>query len=85
MSVELPKKTMDELDFREKAWMHALGLPSRGLAVLLPTQTLHNSNLVTPENFIQFRPSIQKFFMIFFNIDTQMDGHTNSIQNESPH
>ena len=23
--------------------------------------------------------------MVFFNTDTQTDGHTNSIQNESPH
>ena len=73
--------------------MHALGLPSRGLAVLLPTQMLLNSNLVTPENFIQFRPSIQKLFMILFNTDGrthrqtdgQTDGHTNSLQNKSPH
>ena len=38
-----------------------------------------NSNLVTPENFIQFRPSFQKLLMIFFNTDgqtqRQMDRH----------
>ena len=50
-------------------------------------------HLVTPENFIQFRPSIQKLFMILFNTDGrthrqtdgQTDGHTNSLQNKSPH
>ena len=39
----------------------------------------HNSNLVTPENFVQFRPSIRKLFIIFFNTDTQKDGWTHKL------
>ena len=57
------------------------GLPCKDWVGVLPTQTFLNSNLVTPENFIQFHPSIQKLFMIFLHRQTD----TNSIQNESPH
>ena len=62
---------MEEIDFREKE------LPLRDWAGLLPTQTLLNSNLETPENFIQFCPSIKKLIMIFFNTDTQTPYKTN--------
>ena len=62
---------MEEIDFREKE------LPLRDWAGLLPTQTLLNSNLETPENFIQFCPSFKKLIMIFFNTDTQTPYKTN--------
>ena len=52
-----------------------------------------NGHGLTPENFIQFCPSVQKLFVIFFNTDRliqrwtdrQTDRHKNSIQNKSPH
>ena len=34
------------------------GLPHRDWAGILATQTFLNSNLVTPENFIQYGPSV---------------------------
>ena len=40
---------------------------------------------VTPDNFIQFRQSIEKLFMFFSYTDGHTDGHTNSMQNKSPH
>ena len=71
--------------FQGKGLDTGQGVPHRDWADVLPTQTFLNSNLVPLKNFIQFHPSVQKLFMIFFNTDAQMDGHTNSIQNESPH
>ena len=71
--------------FQRKGLDTGQGPPHRDWANELPTLTFFNSNLVTPENFVQFRPSIQKLFMIFFNTDPQTDGHTNSIKNKSPH
>ena len=67
------------------------GLTHRDWAGVLPTQMFLNQ--VTPENFIQFCPSVQKLFVIFFNTDRliqrwtdrQTDRHKNSIQNKSPH
>ena len=35
--------------------------------------SLLNSNLVTPEIFVQFRSSIQKLLMIFLNTDRQAE------------
>ena len=56
------------------------GLPCKDWVGVLPTQTFLNSNLVTPENFIQFSPSVQKLFMIFFNTNGQTPKlHTNRI------
>ena len=54
--------------FQGKGLDAGQGLPRRGRdwAGVLPTQKFLNSNLVTPENFVQFRPSIQNF-LIFFN------------------
>ena len=62
------------------------GLPCKDWVGVLPTQTFLNSNLVTPENFIQFHPSIQHYsWSSLTQTDWRTDGHTNSIQNESPH
>ena len=33
-----------------------------------------NSNLVTPENFVLFYPSIRKLLNVFFNTDGRTDG-----------
>ena len=41
------------------------GLSGGDLARVLPTQKLLQSNLGTPENFVQFCPSFQKLIMIF--------------------
>ena len=71
--------------FQGKGLDAGQGLPHRDWAGVLPTQMFLNSNLITPENFIQLHPSVQKLFMIFFNTDAQTDRHTNSIQNDSPH
>ena len=71
--------------FQGKGLDAGQGLPHRDWEGVLPTQAVLNSNLVTPENFIQFCPSIQKLYMVFFNTDGQTDGRTNSILNESPH
>ena len=68
--------------FQGKGLDAGQGLPCRDWIGVLPTQTFLDSNLVIPENFIQFCPSIQKIFMIFFNTDGQT--HI-SIQNKSPH
>ena len=71
--------------FQGKGLDAGQGLSCRDWAGVLTTQIFLNSNLVTLENFIHFRPCGQKLFMIFFNTDSQMDRHTKSIQNESPH
>ena len=71
--------------FHGKGLNAGQGLPCRDWEGVLPIQAVLNRNRVTYKNFIQFCPSIQKLFMVFFNTDTQTDGHTNSIQNESPH
>ena len=57
--------------FQGKGLNTGLGLPCRCWAGVPPAQTFLNSNLVTPENFIQFRPSVQKLLMIFFNTEGQ--------------
>ena len=51
--------------FQGKGLDEGQGLPSRDWTGVLPTQMFLNSNLVTPENFVQFCQSIQKLFMIF--------------------
>ena len=33
---------------------------------------------------VQYRPSVQKFFMIFFNTDAQMDRWTNQLNTPLP-
>ena len=38
---------------------------------VLPTTKLAAPSLLSPENFVQIGPSIQKLFMIFPNTDTQ--------------
>ena len=53
-------------------------------ALVLPTQNLLETNLVTAENCVQFCPSVQKLFIIFSYTDARTDRHTNSVQNESP-
>ena len=63
-------KTTEEIDFRGKGLDAGQGLP---------TQTFLNSKLVTPDNFIQFRQSIEKLFMFFSYTDGPTDGHTNSM------
>ena len=50
--------------------------PSHPWEVVLPTQAVLNSNLVTPENFIEFCPSFQKLFMVFFNTEGQTNSGT---------
>ena len=55
------------------------GLPRSDWAGVLPTQKFLNSNLVTPEKFLQFGPSIQKLFMIFLITDRWMDGQTHKL------
>ena len=72
--------------------------PSHPWEVVLPTQAVLNSNLVTPENFIQFCLPFKSYSWFSLTqtdrptdgqtnrrTDQQMDGHTNSIQNESTH
>ena len=66
--------------FQEKGLDVGQELHCRDWVGVLGTETFLNSNLVTPENFVQFYPFVQKLFMIFFNLD----GRTNSIQNKSP-
>ena len=54
------------------------GLPCRDWAGVLPTQTFLNSNLVTPETFIQFHPSVQKLSRFHITqTDTQTPYKTN--------
>ena len=57
--------------FQGKGLDAGQGLPCSDWEGVLPTQVVLNSNLVTSENFIQFCPSIQKLFMVFFNTDGQ--------------
>ena len=40
-------------------------------ALALPTPKLAATSLLSPENFVQIGPAIQKLFMIFQNADTQ--------------
>ena len=64
--------------FQGKSLDAVKGLCHRDWAGVLPSQKLLNSNLVTPENFVQFHPSVQKLFMIFFNTDRQTDRWTDT-------
>ena len=55
------------------------GLPGGGdWAGVLPTQKLLQTNLASPENFVQIRSPVQKLFMIFGITDTQMYGRTDT-------
>ena len=65
--------------FQGKGQDAGQGLPCRNWAGVLPTQKFLKSNLVIPENFIQFCPSIQRLFMIFFNTDRRMDGESHKL------
>ena len=40
-------------------------------ALVVPTPKLAATSLLSPENFVQIGPSVQKLFMIFQNTDTQ--------------
>ena len=55
--------------FQGKGLYAGQGLPCRDWGGVLPTQMVLNINLVTPEIFIQFCPSIQKLFVVFFNTE----------------
>ena len=76
--------TTDLLYFREKDKVQARCLPRGDWAGVLPTQKLLQTNLASPENFVQIRLPVQKLFMISCITDAQTDRHTNSIQNKSP-
>ena len=65
MTMELPY-------FRKKDWVQARAYPG-GLGGVLPTQKLLETNLASPENFIQICSPVQKLFMIYCRTDTQMD------------
>ena len=65
--------------FQGKGLDAGQGLPCRDWEGVLPTQAVLNSNRVTSENFIQFCPSIQKLFMVFFNTDGHPDGRAHKL------
>ena len=62
--------------FQEKGLDVGQELHCRDWVGVLGTETFLNSNLVTPENFVQFYPFVQKLFMIFFNLDGRTDAQT---------
>ena len=55
--------------FQGKGLEARKGIPHMDWAGILPTQKFLESNLATRENFVQFRPSIPKLFIIFSYID----------------
>ena len=57
--------------FRGKGLDAGLVLPSGDWALVLPTPNLAATSLLSPENFVQITPSIQKLFVIFQNTDGQ--------------
>ena len=75
--------TTDLLYFREKDKVQARCLPRGDWAEVLPTQKLLQTNLASPENFVQIHSPVQKLFMISCRTDAQKDRHTNYIQNQS--
>ena len=64
--------TTDLLYFREKDKVQARCLPRGDWAGVLPTQKLLQTNLASPENFVQICSLILKIFMISDVTDAQM-------------